>query len=98
MTRKFVVLAAAVAALAFTCASRRRRSNASTINPTHRRRAISGVGARLDRGVLRINQFDWNGWNDAHAGMTALGAWRLTTVGCVGAVADRRDRRCSIAR
>ena len=79
MSRKFVVLAAIVAALV--CASPAGAQQRKPVNPTID--AVNfWVGGAWTAVFFGINHWDAK-WNSAHAGMTALSAGVLTTAGCV---------------
>jgi len=79
MTRKLAILAAAIAALAFTAqaadAGARRHSD-------KRIAAVAiGVGAASTAGFFALNDWNWK-WDSGRHGVTSLGAWGLATVGC----------------
>ena len=80
MSRKFVVLAAVLAAVVFAshpAGAQQRKPINPTIDATN-----FWVGGAWTAVFFGINHFDAK-WNTAHAGMTALGAGVLTTGGCV---------------
>lgn len=41
-----------------------------------------GVGTASSAGYFALNDWHFNHWNSARHGITSLGAWGLTTVGC----------------
>jgi hypothetical protein len=79
MNRKLAIFAAVIAAFAFTCqaASAGARKD---IDPRIAGVAI-GVGAASTATYFAINNWRFNGWNNS-SGLTSLGAWGVTTVGC----------------
>ena len=80
MLRKLVVLAAILATVVFLChpaGAQQRKPINPTIDATN-----FWVGSAWTAVFFGINHFDAK-WNSAHAGMTALSAGVLTTVGCV---------------
>jgi hypothetical protein len=80
MSRKFVVLAAVLAAVIFAshpAGAQQRKPINPTIDATN-----FWVGGAWTAVFFGINHFDAK-WNTAHAGMTALSAGVLTTGGCV---------------
>ena len=44
----------------------------------------TGVGAGMTAGYFALNNWHWK-WDSARVGITQLGAWGLTTVGCAAA-------------
>ena len=80
MNRKFAIFAAVIAAFAF----------ASQSADAHGRKHIGkrltavaiGVGAASTAAYFGINNWRTNGWNNS-SGLTQLGAYALTTLGCV---------------
>ncbi len=79
MNRKLAILAAVIAAFAFTCqgadAHGRKRVG-------KRITAVAiGVGAASTATYFAINNWSWNGWNNS-SGLTRLGAWGMATIGC----------------
>jgi len=81
MSKKFVVFAALIAALALTCQS----ADAKWRKHHHTdKRLVAvevGVGAASTAAYFGINNWNWNGWNNS-SGLTRLGAWGVTTIGC----------------
>jgi hypothetical protein len=80
MLRKFIVLAAVLAAFVFVshpAAAQQRKPINPVVDATN-----FWVGGAWTAVFFGINHFDAK-WNTAHAGMTALGAGVLTTGGCV---------------
>lgn len=79
MNRKFVIFAAIVAAFAF----------ATQGAEAHGRKKVDkritavaiGTGAASTAAFFAINDWRWNGWQNA-SGLTRLGAWGATTLGC----------------
>lgn len=79
MNRKLAIFAAIIAAFAFTCQSadaHGRKHVSKRINAV----AI-GVGAASTAAYFAINDWRWGGWNNS-SGLTRLGAWGVTTLGC----------------
>lgn len=79
MNRKFVIFAAALAAFAFVTqgaqAGERRHLD-------KRIKAVEiGVGAASTAAFFAMNNWNWK-WDSGRSGVTALGAWGLTTMGC----------------
>lgn len=79
MTRKLAIFAAAIAALAFTAqaadAGGRRHVDG-------RIKAVAiGVGAASTAAFFALNDWNWK-WDSARHGITGLGAWGVTTIGC----------------
>ncbi len=80
MSRKFVVLAAVLAAIVFAshpAGAQQRKPINPTVDATN-----FWVGGAWTVVFFGINHFDAK-WNSAHAGISALSAGVLTTVGCV---------------
>ena len=79
MIRKLAIFAAAIAALGFTA------QTADAGGRRHVDKRITavaiGVGAASTATFFAINDWRWNGWDNS-SGLTRLGAWGLTTVGC----------------
>jgi hypothetical protein len=79
MNRKLAVVAAVIAAFAFTAQS------AEAGHHRHVDKRITavaiGVGVASTAAYFAINDWSWNGWNNS-SGLTRWGAWGLTTVGC----------------
>jgi hypothetical protein len=42
----------------------------------------TGVGTGMGAANLALNDWRWQHWDSARHGVTALGAWGLTTIGC----------------
>lgn len=79
MNRKLAFLVAAVAAFAFTVQAADARSRHRV---DKRIKAVSiGVGAASTAAYFAINDWKWDGWNNA-SGLTRLGAWGSLTMGC----------------
>jgi hypothetical protein len=79
MTRKFVMFAAALAAIAFVAqgaqAQERRHLD-------KRIKAVEvGVGAASTAAFFSLNNWNWK-WDSGRNGITAWGAWGITTMGC----------------
>ena len=79
ITRKFALFAAAIAALAVTTqaadAGGRRHVDG-------RVRAVEiGVGAASTAAYFALNDWNWK-WDSGRSGITAIGAWGATTIGC----------------
>ena len=79
MNRKLALIAAVVAAFAFT-------SQGAQAGGRHhvdkRIAAVAiGVGAASTAAFFAINDWRWHGWNNG-SGLTRLGAWGVTTIGC----------------
>jgi hypothetical protein len=79
MNRKFAIFVAAVAAFAFTAQA----ANAGSRRHIDKRlAAVSiGVGAASTAGFFALNDWHWK-WDSARHGITSLGAWGATTIGC----------------
>lgn len=79
MTRKLAIIAAALAALAFTAQA----ADAGGRRHVDKRiRAVEiGVGAASTAAFFAINDWNWK-WDSARHGMSAWGAWGATTIGC----------------
>jgi hypothetical protein len=79
MNRKFALIAAVIAAFAFASQS----AEAGGRHHGNKRLAAVaiGVGAASTATYFAINNWRWNGWNNG-SGLTRLGAWGVTTVGC----------------
>ena len=83
MNRKLVVLAAAIAAFAFTAQvadAKSRRHVDDRITGV----AI-GVGAASTAAFFALNDWHFNHWDSGRHGITSLGAWGLTAAGCAAA-------------
>jgi hypothetical protein len=80
MNRKLAIFAALIAAFALTCQSADAKGRRHHID--NRLTAVEiGVGAASTAGYFAINNWRLNGWNNS-SGLTSLGAWGLTTLGC----------------
>ncbi len=79
MYRKIAILAATVAAFAFTCQAADAKSRR---HADPRLKVVSiGVGAASTATYFALNDWHWK-WDSGHAGITSLGAWGATTIGC----------------
>ena len=79
MNRKLALIAAVVAAFAFTSQGAEAGSGRHV---DKRLAAVAiGVGAASTATYFAINKWRWKGWNNG-TGITRLGAWGLTTIGC----------------
>ncbi len=81
MKRTLAILAAAIAAFAFTAQS----ANAGWRHHHHigKLTAVSiGVGAASTAGYFAINHWQTNGWNGI-GGISQGAAWGMTTIGCM---------------
>jgi putative flippase GtrA len=82
MNRKFVIFAALAAAFAFATQS------AQAGGYHHDKRKLAavaiGVGAASTAGFFALNNWRWSGWNTngSAGGLTRLGAYGVTTMGC----------------
>lgn len=78
MIRKSVVFAALIAAFAFSSQA------AQAHSPDKKKLAVVaiGVGATSTAAYFAINKWRWNGWNSGASGLTSLGAYGATTMGC----------------
>jgi MFS family permease len=82
MNRKLAIFAAVIAAFAFTAqaADAHGRKHVSK-----RLTAVSiGVGAASTAAYFALNDWHWK-WDSSRSGITSLGAWGITTVGCAAA-------------
>jgi hypothetical protein len=81
MYRKLAILAALIAAFAFTTQS----ADAHWRGHHHSKKKLAavaiGVGAASTATYFAINNWHTNGWNNS-SGLTSLGAWSITTLGC----------------
>ena len=83
MNRKLAVLAAAIATFAFTAQAADAKSRRHV---DERLTAVGiGVGAASTAGFFALNDWHFSHWDSARHGVTSLGAWGLTTVGCAAA-------------
>jgi hypothetical protein len=81
MNRKFAFAAALVAAFTFAAQS----AQAGGHHDRKKLAAVAiGVGAASSAGFFALNNWRWNGWdsNGTAGGLTRLGAWGVTTMGC----------------
>jgi hypothetical protein len=79
MTRKFVMFAAALAAIAFAAQGAQAQEHRHL---DKRIKAVEvGVGAASTAAFFAMNNWNWK-WDSGRSGVTALGAWGLTTMGC----------------
>lgn len=77
MTRKIAIFAA-MAAFALTIQA----AAAEGRHIDHRLKAVSiGVGAASTAGYFALNDWHWK-WDSGRHGITRLGAWGVTTIGC----------------
>jgi hypothetical protein len=81
MNRKLAIAAAVIAAFAFTTQA----ASAHGLFHKHKHKRLTavaiGVGTASGVGYLAINNWKWRSWSNA-SGLTRLGAWGLTTMGC----------------
>ncbi|MGH6664950.1 MAG: hypothetical protein ACREB2_08610 [Pseudolabrys sp.] len=83
MKHRLAILAAAVAALAFTAQSANAGGRHHHLLHVSKLTAVSiGVGAASTAGYFAINNWKWNGWDNS-SGITRAGAWGMTTIGCM---------------
>jgi len=80
MKSKVAFVAALVAASALACQSADAHSR-KRVNPVLTATSIA-VGAGTGAAYLALNDWKWNHWDSSKAGITSLGAWGLTTMGC----------------
>ena len=80
MNRKLALVAALIAAFAFTTQSADARGRHHHINKKIVATAVV-VGAASTAAYFAINNWSWNGWNNG-SGLTRLGAYGVTTLGC----------------
>lgn len=79
MKRKFVMLAAAIAAFTFVTQA---AEAGGRRHVDKRLTAVSiGVGAASTAAYFALNDWNWK-WDSARHGITSLGAWGATTLGC----------------
>ena len=79
MNRKLAIFAAVIAAFAFACQSADAKSRRHI---DKRLTAVSiGVGAASTAAYFALNDWRWK-WDSGRSGITSLGAWGLTTMGC----------------
>lgn len=82
MNRKFIVFAALAAAFAFT--SQAAQAKGQRHHDKHKLAAVAvAAGAASTAGYFALNRWKW-GWdsNNSVGGMTRLGAYGVTTIGC----------------
>ena len=79
MNRKLAIFAAVIAAFAFTCQGADAKSRRHI---DKRLTAVSiGVGAASTATYFALNDWHWK-WDSGRSGITSLGAWGITTMGC----------------
>jgi hypothetical protein len=79
MTGKLLTFAAALAAIAFVAQGAQAQER-HHLDP--RIKAVEvGVGAASTAAFFAMNNWNWK-WDSGRSGVTALGAWGLTTMGC----------------
>jgi hypothetical protein len=79
MNRKLAIVAAVIAAFAFTCQGADAKSRRHV---DKRITAVAiGVGAASTAAYFAINNWKWNSWDNS-SGLTRWGAWGVTTMGC----------------
>ena len=79
MNRKLAIFAAVIAAFAFTAQA---ADAGSRKHVSKRLRAVSiGVGAASTAAFFALNDWHWK-WDSGRHGITKLGAWGATTIGC----------------
>lgn len=80
MNRQLAILAAAVAAFVFTVQNANAGERYAHLD--NRIKAVEiGVGAASTAAFFAFNNWNWK-WDSGRSGITALGAWGVTTVGC----------------
>jgi hypothetical protein len=81
MNRKFAALAAAIAVVFVAFGAQAAETKSRQVDP--RIGAVSiGVGAASTAAYFSLNDWYFKHWNSARHGVTSLGAWGLTMVGC----------------
>jgi hypothetical protein len=80
MNRKLAIFAAVIAAFAFACQSADAKSRRH-VDPRLEAVAI-GVGAASTATYFALNNWNFSHWDSGRAGITSLGAWGITAVGC----------------
>ncbi len=83
MNRKLAIFAAIVAAFSF--ASQSAQAGGGYHHDKKKLAVVAiGVGAASSAAFFALNNWRWNGWdtNGSGAGLTRLGAWGATTIGC----------------
>jgi len=79
MNRKLAIFAAIIAAFAINCQGADAKSRRHI---DKRLTAVSiGVGAASTAGYFALNDWHWK-WDSGRSGITSLGAWGATTIGC----------------
>jgi len=79
MNRKLAIFAAVIAAFAFTAQA---ADAGSRKHVSKQLRAVSiGVGAASTAAFFALNDWHWK-WDSGRHGITSLGAWGATTLGC----------------
>jgi hypothetical protein len=79
MNRKLAIFAAVIAAFAISCQGADAKSRRHI---DKRLTAVSiGVGAASTAAYFALNDWHWK-WDSSRSGITSLGAWGITTVGC----------------
>ncbi len=79
MSRKLAIFAAAIAAFAFATQAAE-AGGRKKIDPRIKVVEV-GVGAASTAAFFALNNWNWK-WDSARNGITSLGAWGVTTVGC----------------
>lgn len=79
MIRKFVLMAAVIAA--FACVTQSAEAGGRRHNDPRLTAVSIGVGAASTAGFFALNDWNWT-WDSSRHGVTSAGAWGLTTVGC----------------
>jgi len=80
MNRKLAIFAALIAAFAFTVQA----ADAKSYRHGDKKKLLAveiGVGAASTAAYFAIGGWNWDSWNYSN-GLTRLGAWGVTTVGC----------------
>jgi hypothetical protein len=80
MIRKLGLLVAAVAAFAFMAQAAEAGGHRRKVDPRITATAI-GVGAASTAAYFALNDWHWK-WDSARHGITSLGAYGVTTLGC----------------
>ncbi|MCK9918889.1 hypothetical protein MXD81_58175 [Microbacteriaceae bacterium K1510] len=80
MMRKFAVFAAALAAFAFVAQTAEAGGGRRGVDPRLSATAV-GVGAASTAAYFAFNNWNWK-WDSARAGVTSMGAYAISTVGC----------------
>ena len=84
MNRKIAFAAALVAAVTFAAQSAQAGGGYHHHDKKKLAAVAIGVGAASTAAFFALNNWRWNGWNTngSGAGLTRLGAWGATTMGC----------------